>query len=118
MELRAHQFGVLMSSTVSPSTILLGSDHTMGEVLLCSSKEPSRDHPIALEPVCLQVLHGLNSFKSTQIRTSPDLLGTITIPAHYCVDLSTLEITPAVSICFSSSWTLLLSGIATCLQGV
>ena len=53
LELKAHRFGVLTSSTVSPSTVLLGSGHTMGEALLCSSKEPNRDHPIALEAVCL-----------------------------------------------------------------
>lgn len=70
MELRAHQFGVLMSSTVSPSTVLLGSDHTMGEVLLCSSKEPSRDHPIALEPVCFA---GASRFEQLQVHTNPHI---------------------------------------------
>ena len=53
LELKAHWFGVLTSSTVSPSAVLLGSGHTMGEALLCSSKEPSRYHLIALEAVWL-----------------------------------------------------------------
>ena len=53
LELKAHRFGVLTSSTFSPSTVLLGSGHTIGEALLCSSKELSRYHLIALEAVCL-----------------------------------------------------------------
>ena len=56
LELRARQFGVWMSSTVSPSTFLPGLGHTMGEALLCSSKEPSRNHQIALGTVCLSVV--------------------------------------------------------------
>ena len=56
MELRARRFGVWMSSTVSPSTVLPGLGHTMGEALLCSSKEPSRDHQVALGAVCLSIV--------------------------------------------------------------
>ena len=59
----------------------------------------------------LQTL-SFNLVKSTQIRTFPLGLGTITIPAHHSVGLSTFSITPSLSILCSSSLTLGRSGIA------
>jgi len=55
------------------------------------------------------------NFKSRHILTSPELLGTTTMPAHQGVDVSTFEMTSNFSIRFSSFLTLDLKGIGICL---
>ena len=47
------------------------------------------------------------------MRTSPDLFGTTTIPAHHGVGVVTLEITPSFSIRSSSFFTRGRRGIGT-----
>ena len=54
----------------------------------------------------------LSGLRSTHIRTLPDFLGTMTIPAHQGVGSSTLEITPMASMLASSSATFEHSGRA------
>ena len=52
-------------------------------------------------------------FRSTQILTCPDFLGTTTIPAHQGVGSLTGDITPICSIRVSSSCTLVRRGMGT-----
>ena len=52
--------------------------------------------------------------RSTQIRTSPDFLGTTTIQAHHGVGSNTFAITPAFSILSRSSATLGRRGRGMC----
>ena len=54
-----------------------------------------------------------SAFRSTQILTAPDFLGTTTIPAHQGVGSFTFEITPISSMRSNSSWTLSRSGSGT-----
>ncbi len=55
----------------------------------------------------------LSGFRSTNIRMVPDFFWATAMLAHQGVGTSTLEITPLVSICSSSSATSSLSGRGT-----